>query len=117
MRATEVSYLARGLAERVVQLKQSAGIMDTFEPRDFGDEDPIGLGALVRAEDDDTGVEHVYFLVPVGGGKPVSIDGLKVSPLTPQSPLGKALLGKIVDDDATFRTPQGVRTLMILDVA
>ena len=116
MRATEVAYLARGLAERVIQLKQSAAVMEVFEPRDFAPEDPIGLGALVRAEDDDTEMEHLYFLVPMGGGKPVEVGGQKVSPLTPQSPLGKALIGKVVDDDATFRTPQGVRNLVILEV-
>ena len=51
-RATEASYLARGLAERVEQLRGELDRLRALSLRDFGADSPVGLGALVRVEEE-----------------------------------------------------------------
>ncbi len=114
-RATEASYLARGLAERVVQLGAEASALANLVVRSFGDDDPIALSALVTVEDDD-GAERVYFITPAGGGLKVTVGGVDVSAVTSQSPLGRGLVGKQVDDDVELATPDGVRSMTITAV-
>jgi transcription elongation GreA/GreB family factor len=50
----------------------------------------------MRDEDD---VESVYFVVPTGGGERLTVDGTDVLALTPQSPLGEAVVGRRVGDE------------------
>jgi transcription elongation GreA/GreB family factor len=54
-----------------------------------GGAERVTLGALVTVEHD--GVETIYWLAPEGGGAELT-GGVHV--VTPQSPLGRALVGK-----------------------
>lgn len=103
-RGLEQSYLARGHAQRVADLETAVAVAETFVPRSFGEDDAIALGALVELEDGRT-----LWLAPHGGGIELS-GGITV--VTPTSPLGKALLGKRVDDEVEF----GKRTLVVTSV-
>ena len=115
-RATESSYLARGQANRVVERGAELAALDAAKLREFGADSPIAVSALVTLEDSD-GVDSHYFLLPGAGGVAVESDGLRVTVVTSQSPIGRALLGKRLDDDVDIRTPQGVRECTVADVA
>lgn len=104
-RALEQSYLARGLAERVAQLRAEASKLSTMNVRRFGDEDAVAMGALASVEDDDGG-EARYFVAPVGGGRQLA-GGVVV--VTPESPLGRALLGARVGDEVVVPARGGRR--------
>jgi transcription elongation GreA/GreB family factor len=90
-RALEASYLARGQALRIVELRAAVA-----EVRAMG-VDPtsgsVAVGSLVSA------LEHAqpvrFFLAPHGGGTKLPGD---VQVVTPRSPLGTALVGKRVGD-------------------
>ncbi len=114
-RALESSYLARGLARRVGELQEAATLLEALVPRPFGDEAPIALSALVIVEDDDGGFRY-YFVAPGGGGLKLQAEGVEVAIVTPQSPLGRALIGKCVDDDIELRSPQGLREFSVVSV-
>jgi hypothetical protein len=103
-RGLEQSYLARGHAQRVADLETAVAVVETFAPRSFSDDDAIALGALIGLEDGRT-----LWLAPHGGGVELS-GGITV--VTPTSPLGKALLGKRVDDEIEF----GKRSLVVTSV-
>jgi hypothetical protein len=103
-RGLEQSYLARGHAQRVAELETAVAVVETFAPRTFREDDPIALGALIGLEDGRT-----LWLAPHGGG--VELTG-GITVVTPTSPLGKALLGKRVDDEIEF----GKRTLVVTSV-
>ncbi len=109
-RAIESQYLARGLAQRVEELQETLLKLSTLKVRDFGDEDPIALSALVTVTSDEG--ETRYLLVPAGGGR--KIDRILV--VTPSSPVGRALLGKRSQDEVTIRTPNGARECEIEEV-
>ena len=111
-RATESSYLARGLAKRVSELRNAAGKLATMLLRSFTDDDAIEVGALVTLEDDEGELVH-YFLAPAGGGLKLSLGGVEIRVITPAAPVGAALLGKELDDEVQLTTPGGTRALTI----
>ena len=82
-RALEQSYLARGLAEGVEELRQAVLRLSTLELRDFAADDPAALTALVTVESE-AGEQSLYFLSPVGGGVRLNIQGrrVRILPLT-----------------------------------
>lgn len=96
----EQSYLARGLAKQFEAL--SAGVMElrSFRPLDFSGK-PIGVGALVQAEMG--GYTDWFFLLECGGGTEVKVDGRTITVITPESPVGGALMGKKEQDVYSFR--------------
>ncbi len=114
-RALEQSYLARGQAQRVVELQGELNQLKALELRAFSSATAIALGALV-AVDDGKDTVH-YFIAPGGGGLRVSLKGLEVRVVTPQSPIARALLGKRQGDDLELRTPQGVTECSIAGVS
>lgn len=109
-RAIEAQYLARGLADRVETLRDAVTLLSALRALPFREEDEIGLTALIGVADGD-GRESVYFLAPAGGGEVVSCDGHAVQVVTPVSPIGNALAGKQVGDEAVVELPSG-RTLL-----
>src|SRR3954465_14895853 len=59
-RALEQSYLARGQAQRVVELQDALNLLKALELRAFEAASPIALGALVALDDD--GALEYYFI-------------------------------------------------------
>lgn len=118
-RALESTYLARGLAERVTELRNAQMVLEAFAPERFDEGQPVAVGALIALlleDEDGEPRQFCHLITPVGGGLKLCIDGVEVGTLSPRSPLGHALLGLSVDDDVEFRTPQGVRTGVILSI-
>jgi hypothetical protein len=114
-RALESSYLARGQAQRVVELSQALAKLAALQLRDFDAATPIVLSALVVLDEGERSL--VCFLAPVGGGLELTLDARQVRVLTPESPLGRALLGRRVGDDIEVRTPQGLREYAIAAIS
>jgi len=99
-RSTEDNYLADGLARQAHTAAQAAAAYEKFAIPAFGPETPIDLGALVQlALPDET---RWFFLGPAGGGIEVICDVNPITVLTPESPLGRQLMGlKTGDSTAT----------------
>jgi len=114
-RATEASYLARGLAKRVTELQKAGSLLANLALQRFGAGDPAALSALVTTCDEDDKTQR-YFLAPAGGGMRLVVRGVAVGIVTPDAPLGDALLGKRAGDDVELETPQGLRVLSIVSV-
>lgn len=119
-RATEDSYLARGLAERVAELRRALEALGSAPIRDFADGEAIAVGALVTVAtegDEGEAQEERWLLVPGAAGIEIQLDGRKVRAVTPVSPLGQALLGLEMGDEGALRTPRGERRFEVLSVA
>ncbi|MDQ3368160.1 MAG: GreA/GreB family elongation factor [Myxococcota bacterium] len=111
-RGLEQSYLARGQAQRVSELEAAVAAITKLALRAFTARDPAALGALICVDED--AAEHMFFLVPHGGGN-VLAGGIQV--VTPSSPLGSALLGKRIDDEIELKLPGKTRSLVITSIA
>jgi transcription elongation GreA/GreB family factor len=105
-RALESSYLARGQARRVQELQSELARLKAMESRSFEATTAIALSAVVELGSEEGSI--TYWLVPAGAGTRVVVDELEVRMVTPQSPLGRALLGKRCGDTFDVQTPQGV---------
>jgi transcription elongation GreA/GreB family factor len=116
-RATEDSYLARGLAERVEDLRRLAERLDTLSMRRFEREDAIAPTALVELLFDEESLTEWWLIMPGAGGFELESGTLRIRTVTPAAPLGQALAGLRVGDDGEVRTPRGVRTFEVLSVA
>jgi transcription elongation GreA/GreB family factor len=112
-RSVEASYLARGLAERVVTLQNASSRLEGFELRTFAPDDVAALSALVELEVEGAPEPALYFLAPAGGGVALALAGETVHVVTPTSPIGSALMGCEVGDEVAFRTPKGSREVLI----
>ncbi|HUQ02311.1 MAG TPA: GreA/GreB family elongation factor [Kofleriaceae bacterium] len=110
-RAIEQQYLARGQAQRVVELQDALAELANWSPRRFGEDDAVALGALVTIDEDDD--ERMVFVAPVGGGNQLA-GGVQV--VTPRSPLGALLLGKQTGDEVELKSGARARTLEIVAV-
>ena len=112
-RALEQSYLARGQALRVEELRAGLAEVMSMPVRAFTEGQPAALGALVTVEEGEE--ELVLFIAPHHGG--ATLAGGAVQVVTPKSPLGRALLGKRAGDDCDVQVAQRVRELSVIRVA
>jgi len=106
-RALESSYLARGQARRVQELQGELARLKAMESRVFEGTTAIALSALVELGSSEGSI--TCWLVPAGAGTRVVVDGVEVRMVTPQSPLGRGLLGKRCGDSFEVQTPQGLQ--------
>ncbi len=109
-RALEQSYLARGQAARVEELRAAAADVALLPVRDFADDAPIALGALVTVEEGDGAIVQLL-VARHGGGTRLAKGAVQV--VTTRSPLGSALLGKQVGDSCEVIVAGKKRTLEI----
>jgi len=104
MRATEASYVARGQAGRASEMEEAFVRVGALELLSFKPGERIAISALIDVDHD--AKRLCYFLVPAAGGERVTVCGVEIQTLTPQSPLGRALLGLAEGDEAELPARQ-----------
>jgi transcription elongation GreA/GreB family factor len=105
-RAVEAAYLAGAQAERARELTRTAAALASLDLKAFGPGVPIASSAWIEL--DHEGATSAYFLAPQGGGMRASVGGVTVQVITPQSALGRELLGK-TEGEVIEVTVQGRR--------
>ncbi|MCB1049120.1 MAG: transcription elongation factor GreAB [Acidobacteria bacterium] len=95
-RGLEASYLAEGHVKQAKEAQLTLSALKRLELESFEDE-PIAVGALVELAN--KAERRFYFLGPRGGGAKVEVDGVSVTLITPNAPLGRALSGKTVGEE------------------
>src|SRR5690606_34992856 len=113
-RALEQSYLARGQALRVVEAEEALKRLRFCPLVEFDESMPIAVSALIQLEVD--GAEQCVFLVTAGGGLKLELDGRRVQLVTPEAPLGRALVGKLVGESFELRLAGALREYEVLSV-
>ena len=103
-RATEASYLARGQAWRIAELRKLSAWLDTDQATAELTRPVAQTGALIQLEGARS--EWVY-IAPVGGGK-AEVGGQIVRLISLASPLGTAMEGLEAGDAFEVATPRGL---------
>ena len=111
-RALEQTYLARGQAQRIVDLRAEVADVRNMVLRRGDGGGPVCLGALLHVEED--GEEQYLFMASHGGGW--TLAGGDVHVITPKSPLGDALLGLRAGEECETFIANRNRDIYILDV-
>lgn len=92
----EAAYLAEGQAKLAAEIEANIAAYASLPLPDFAPGDAIAIGALVELV---TGARRTWYLLgPRAGGMELQWDGREILLLTPQSPLGRQLLGRRVGD-------------------
>ena len=95
-RGLEASYLAHGQSRQAAEVEEAIGQFRGLALREFGAKEPIDLSALVELEG--KGGSKRYFIGPRAGGTEIVQAGKTVLVITPQSPLGRQLIGARTGD-------------------
>ena len=106
----EASYVAQGQANRAQEIRGALETYRNLELRDFPEDSPIRLTALVTLEDDDG--RRTVFIGPEAGG--LKVGGAVV--ITPESPVGRHLLGRVAGDVVDMYRAGAVKQFEIVDV-
>jgi transcription elongation GreA/GreB family factor len=112
-RGLEAAYLAHGQSKAAEEAALAVAQFQTLPLRDFQAGEPIGLGALVTLEGGHPG----YFLGPRAGGTEIEAGGRTVMVITPQSPLGRQLMGRHQGEIVRLETGGKRSDVRILSVA
>lgn len=95
-RGLEASYLAGAQAERVADIKATLASFENIKIKIFEDGNKISLTALVEIFCNEK--TTLLLLMPKGGGQTINFENKLIQVVTPDSPLGKNLIGKEVGD-------------------
>ena len=114
-RKIELSYLAAGQAARAEELRDAVAQVGVLAPRSFAEDEPLHVGALVELEVD--GRPQRVLLCPAGGGLKVADAAGEISVVTPQSPLGRGLIGRTSGEAFELQVAGKVREVEIVGVA
>jgi transcription elongation GreA/GreB family factor len=91
-RGLEAAYLAGGQARQAKEILDAIKIYESITPRNFAADEAIDLTALVEL--DAGGTRSFYFIAPKSGGLEIEHQKKQITVITPQSPLGRDLVGK-----------------------
>jgi transcription elongation GreA/GreB family factor len=98
----EASYLAHGQSQRVAELKlalmQWQALSELAAKDTVRTERAIEFGCLIQLENEEA--EAVWFLLgPAMGGLKLKHNDKLITVVTESSPLGKAIMGRYIDDE------------------
>ncbi|KAB2832367.1 MAG: transcription elongation factor GreA [Candidatus Dadabacteria bacterium] len=96
---------------RIQELESKIGRAEIIDPAELKDRNRVTFGLKVKLENVDTGETVTYQLVGPDESEPDR--GL----ISITSPIGKALIGKQVDDDVQVQAPGGVREFVVLEIS
>lgn len=111
----EAAYLAEGQARIAAEIEASLAHYAALPLPDFGPTDAIALGALVELGAAGP-TSAWYFLGPRAGGIELHWENRLVLVITPQSPLGRQLLGHHTGETVRLPGRGGLVTQKILTV-
>jgi len=96
---------------RIQELESKISRAEVIDPAKLSNKDRVTFGVTVKLEDLDSGEEVVYQIVGPDETEPEN--GM----ISITSPIGRALLGKHLDEDVSVRTPGCLRALVVLEIS
>jgi len=96
---------------RIQELESKLSRAEIIDPAELKNKDRVTFGLYVKLEDLDTGETVTYQLVGPDESEPEN--GM----ISITSPIGRALIGKQVDEEAVVRAPGGIREFLVLDIS
>ena len=110
-RGLEASYLARGQSRQATEVAQAIEAYSALPVRPFTQGEGADVGALVTLDAQDGRL--TYFLGPGAGGTEVVCGGEAVTVITPQSPIGRALVGLKAGESVPPLNGRGAKSRLV----
>ncbi len=112
-RGLEASYLAGAQAKRVNELKEEIYILSKVDASQVSNKVEMGSVVKVLVEGDD---ERNFFVLPAAAGEKLSQEGYEFLVVTPNSPVGRNLMGKKVGEDFDLSVNNQTQIYEVLEV-
>ena len=118
-RGIEAGYLAGAQSARAAAMQRTLRQLNALVPRAFAADDAVDATALVELTEAVAGKlkRTVVFVSPHGGGLKASVIGVEVQVVTPESPLGDAVMGKRAGDVVELHAGGKIREIEIVRVS
>lgn len=100
--AIEASYLAEGQSRRVQELQTAIRKYQELTLLSFNEDTTISMTAFIQLSQD-SHKKHWFFIGPAAGGFRCKLSENQITVITPQSPMGLALIGKCQDEDVDIK--------------
>ena len=110
----EAAYLAEGQARQVIEVGKSIELYQSMVLPNSSSGAPIAIGAVVGLAG--RAGNTWYFVGPRAGGVEVEVEGRRILVITPQSPLGRELVGKRLGESVRAPGPASQPPLTITAV-
>ena len=111
----EASYLATGQARCAQAIREAMAVWHRFHPQPYDSSKGVGLGALVGLLDAG-GNRQLLFLGPSGGSMKLVVGTESVQVISAETPLGRAMLGKVEGDEVSMQVAQKLQQFEVLTV-
>lgn len=95
---------------RIQELESKISRAEVIDPAKITNKQRVTFGLTVKLEDLDSGEEVTYQLVGPDETEPEN------GRISITSPIGRAMLGKHLDDDVSVNTPGGLREFVVLEI-
>ncbi|HML95137.1 MAG TPA: transcription elongation factor GreA [Thermodesulfobacteriota bacterium] len=96
---------------RIQELESKLSRAEVIDPAALKNKDRVTFGVSVKLENLDTGETVTYQLVGPDESEPEN--GF----ISITSPIGRALIGKSIDDEVVVNAPGGVREFIVLEIS
>ncbi|MBA6343088.1 hypothetical protein H4J59_19030 [Colwellia sp. MB02u-10] len=104
--AIEQSYLAEGQSRRVDEIRYAIKRLQSIPLAALQKKPQINIGSVVQLEKD-IDKQQWFFLAPAAGGYRCKLalqsNTINIVVITPQSPIGAAMMGKVLDDEISIQ--------------
>lgn len=104
--AIEQSYLAEGQSRRVDEIRYAIKRLQNIPLAALQKKPQINIGSVVQLEKD-IDKQQWFFLAPAAGGYRCKLamqsNTINIVVITPQSPIGAAMMGKVLDDEISIQ--------------
>lgn len=111
----EASYLATGQARRMEEIRQARLAYQQLTLRDYDPEAGVQLSNLVLLADEQHRQQRV-FLGPEAAGLKIGEGQALITVITPRSPLGQSLMGKLEGDEVVLVLGNGRQVYELVEV-
>ena len=111
----EASYLATGQARRMEEIRQARLAYQQLTLRDYDPEAGVQLSNLVLLADEQDRQQRV-FLGPEAAGLKIGEGQALITVITPRSPLGQSLMGKLEGDEVVLVLGNGRQVYELVEV-
>ena len=99
--AVEAAYLAHGQSVRIADLQASIAQYRHLDSAPLTSHTTVQVGSTVTINNDND-QSQILFIGPSAGGMKLAINGLEILTVTPQTPMGRVLIGSAVNDEISL---------------
>ena len=101
-RGLEAAYLANGQQQRCLEIRQALQQLHNLQLRPVDQQGRVQLTSLVALQDAQEQCQWLW-LLPMAAGTRLQQNALRVQVISPQAPLGQALLGLQEGDEVSLQ--------------